>query len=408
MNFRLPPSVEAQLLARGPGAFYALASVKHQAAIVHGQDEIVVTIGTERLITVPDGLGSLDKYDKSRYDPSLVKTIASQHLVLATVPFDPGMPFAMIVPKIAVQFTSEKKIAITTASGNNDKTQELLVEILELPLPDTNFPHRSTFRHIENDQDFEKRVKRALYEINNSEITKVVLAKTAAIESTTPLIPSQLYLQMAAKYPSSYLFVIGNWVGASPELVISRNGSTLVSNPLAGTAPFTDASRLLVSHKDNAEHQIVVTQIVNRLSKLKIDITKQLTPTITSYGRIVHLASKIRGTLSPPLRLTSIEMAARIAPTAAICGAPFEMALSYIKNEEFPDREFFGGLVGYQKFQGDGSWVLNIRALELDAKGATLRAGVGIISESDPKQENAEANSKISSIIDGITPHNPN
>ncbi len=403
MNFRPSPSIEARLLAKGPQEFYALASMKHQAAVVHGKDEIIVAIGTARLIMVKNGLRSLDQYNKRQYDHSLAAKITNQHLILAMIPFDPSVPFAVTVPEIAVQFTSEQKIIITTDSNNDDKTQALLSEILELSRSETNVLNISTLQYLQSDQDFAKRVERAIHKINNSEITKIVLSKTATLKLTTPLTPIQLYVQMAAKYPDSYLFAMGNWVGASPELVVSLKGNSLVSHPLAGTSSLTNASKLLLSQKDQREHQIVVTQIINRLSKLRINIPKQPIPTVTRYGRIVHLASKISFTLNPLLRLTSIELAARIAPTAAVCGDPLDRALGYIKSEEFSDRGFFGGLAGYQKNQGDGSWVLNIRAIELSEREVTMRAGVGIISESDPKQENAEANSKLSSILDGIT-----
>lgn len=405
MNFRPSPLLENQLLSEGPGEFYRLASMKHQTAIVHGKDETVVAIGIAKLLIVPNGLRSLDQYDKTYYDPSLAITIANQHLILATVPFDPSAPFEVVIPEIAVQFTPEHKIIISVHSNNNDKTRALLEEILELPHPDiSDHLYHSTFEHLQSDQDFEKRVERAIGKINSSEIIKIVLSKTASMESKSPVAPSHLYSQMAAKYPDSYLFAVGNLVGASPELVISRRGNSLVSHPLAGTATISDASKLLLSQKDQMEHQIVVTQIINRLSKLNIDSKKQPTPTITNFGSIVHLASEIRGTLEPLHQLTSIELAARIAPTAAICGEPSDLALRYINNDELLDRNNYGGLIGYQKYQGDGSWVLNIRAIELTGKGATIRAGVGIIAESDPKRENAEANSKISSILDGITP----
>lgn len=403
MNYKPSPSIEARLLTKGPQEFYALASMKHQAAVVHGKDEIIVAIGSARLIMVPNGLRSLDPYNEAQYDHCLAAKIADQHLILASIPFDPSVPFALTVPEIAVQYTSEQKIIITTDSNNDDKTQALLSEILDLSHPEANVLNFSTLQHLQSDQDFANRVDRAIHTINNSEITKIVLAKTATLKLTTPLTPSELYLQMAAKYPDSYLFAMGNWVGASPELVISLKDNSLASHPLAGTSSLTNASKLLLSQKDLTEHHIVVTQIIYRLSKLKINIPKQPVPTVTRYGRIVHLASKISCALDPLLGLTSIELAARIAPTAAVCGDPSDRALDYIKNEEFPDRGFFGGLVGYQKNQGDGSWVLNIRAIELSEREVTMRAGVGIISESDPEQENAEANSKISSILDGVT-----
>lgn len=408
MTLRPSPQIEAELLSKGPGDFYALASTKHQTAIVHGKDETVVGIGTAKLIMVPNGLRSLDPYDKTYYDPSLAATIANQHLVLATVPFDPHAPFAVVVPEIAVQFTSEQEIIISSHSSNNDKTQALLWEILEQSYADCGLLHLSRLQYLQTDQDFERRVAEAIKTISTSEITKIVLSKTATLESIAPLTPSQLYSQMAAKYPDSYLFAMGNWVGASPELVITLNGNSLTSHPLAGTAMVTDASELLMSQKDRTEHQIVVTQIIDRLSKLKINLKKQPTPTITNYGQIAHLGSDISGTLIPGLQPTSIELAARIAPTAAICGEPLDLALGYIKNDEYPGRDIYGGLVGYQKFQGDGCWVLNIRAIELTDRGAAIRAGVGIISESNPGKENAEANSKISSILDGITPSSAN
>ena len=183
MTLRPSPQIEAELLSKGPGDFYTLASMKHQTAIVHGKDETVVGIGTAKLIMVPNGLRSLDRYDKTYYDPSLAATIANQHLVLATVPFDPHAPFAVVVPEIAVQFTSEQEIIISSHSSNNDKTQALLWEILEQSYADSGLLHLSRLQYLQTDQDFERRVAEAVRTISTSEITKIVLCRRAQLRS---------------------------------------------------------------------------------------------------------------------------------------------------------------------------------------------------------------------------------
>lgn len=401
--------LQNKLQAIHPEQLFKLCSNFDTSNLVTGPDEIVVTFGISSHIEINKGFRSLDPTDEE-YDSFTMKLIRNAHLVIGTIPFDPRETFALTIPKAAFIFQNGGSATISSDSPNDTGTTlDIIAEILNdsstLSQTDSTFPSylNINFSKLELDSSFEERVTHAIETIKHSPLNKVVLSKTAQLESENQLTNISLYEQMSRYYPNAYLFSVDRFVGASPELVIQLNTNTVASHPLAGTASYQNAANLLLSDKDQVEHEFVVKQILSNLSQLGINAKKQASPSITRFGPLVHLGTEITGDIANDNTHSSLEIAAKIAPTAAICGDPDDLALAYISRYETKSRGMYGGIVGYQKLGGDGCWLLNIRSIELNSTKALIRAGVGLIEQSDPIQENAEANSKLNSIIAGIS-----
>lgn len=395
------PSLKV-LVELGPSGLFRLAETSHKCAFIAGPNETVVAIGVAKRIHIDRGLSSLDPLDEI-YVPSISAEISKEHLCVAAIPFDNCDPFEITVPELAVIFNIDGSIEITFPDHVEKASLDLLNDLIHR----TETPHETPNVHyepveVESTHAFVERVRTAKEVIKWSGLNKVVLSKSLKLKMVGILHRNSIFYKLQQDRPASYLFSIENFIGASPELVVELKDQQLKSFPLAGTASASNKSELLLSEKDNEEHQIVVAQILQRLRHLGVNTKWQEHPTVTGYGEIIHLGSEIQGVLPEQRGLSSVEIAAHIAPTAAINGDPPDQAKKYIADSEPLKRGLYGGLVGYQKRGGDGCWILNIRSIEIGSDSLSLRAGVGIVSQSDPETENDEAESKINSILSSL------
>jgi menaquinone-specific isochorismate synthase len=99
-----------------------------------------------------------------------------------------------------------------------------------------------------------------------------------------------------------------------------------------------------------------------------------------------------------------LQLAAAIAPTPAVGGAPAELALATIAELEGFDRGEWAGLVGSIDAEGDGRFVLAIRGAATEGSKVILHAGCGIVAASDPTDELDEATFKLRAVLDVILP----
>lgn len=284
----------------------------------------------------------------------------------------------------------------------------------------------STRRKLSPARDEERRhfcaaVKTALHDIRSGEVAKVVLSRILDIRASgmteVPAVVRRLLLQNAG----SYGFAIqlreraghagdnAVFFGASPELVLAKQGTAIASHPLAGSMarssdPVEDrqrAQQLLESEKDSREHAYVVQDIAARLGpecrRLRVPRQPELVATPTMW----HLGTRLEGELLDGRR-SSLELALLIHPTPAVCGAPRQAAQALIADLERRPRGLYTGLVGWCNARGDGEWALTIRCARAHEDGYRLYAGAGIVEGSDPSQEWRETEAKLATLLDAL------
>ncbi|GAC80474.1 isochorismate synthase [Gordonia malaquae] len=265
------------------------------------------------------------------------------------------------------------------------------------------------------------RVRSALAAIGQGRVGKAVLARTLNLRFDDPIDPVALASRFvpgrdattttAFAVPLDAAGRRGHWlIGASPELLVRRSGRVVTCHPFAGTAPRgSDAASdraavesLRASDKDLREHAFVVDSLVNALRPLCTELDVPDGPQIQSTPAVWHLATPIRGVLADA-SITSLDLAALLSPTPAVCGTPTTAAAELIAEIEGP-RDFYAGAVGWCDASGDGQWLVSIRCLELDAAhtGVTTWAGGGIVAGSDPDAEVAETEAKFRTVLSAL------
>jgi menaquinone-specific isochorismate synthase len=250
--------------------------------------------------------------------------------------------------------------------------------------------------------EWEQAVGEAVHRITHSdELRKVVLARDVHASADCPIDARVLLGRLAARYPGCYTFAVDGLVGATPELLISKNGWEVSSLVLAGTAPRgptqaedSDLARVLLgSAKENEEHGYAAASLRDTLSPLCAAIYVTPRPELIRLPNVQHLGTRVRGTLAAAR--SALTLVAAVHPTAAVGGTPTDAAVEVIRELESMDRERYAGPVGWVDADGNGEWGIALRCAQLDGRRARLFAGCGIVAGSDPAAELAETESKL-------------
>lgn len=265
--------------------------------------------------------------------------------------------------------------------------------------------------HIPSKDIFRKSVADATREFKRSALEKVVLSRSVQLETENKIDLRKLITNLVHKNRNGFNFAVSlpstfgshsTFVGASPELLLRKEGNFVYLNPLAGSIPIhkdwaTDhrqSQELLESEKDLREHALVVQSIREILNPLCHSLNIPERPSLTRTDTMWHLSSKIQGELKNPYT-SSLDLALKIHPTPAVSGYPRPLACSAIESLESYERDLYTGMVGWSNIKGDGEWAVAIRCASIAEKEATIYAGAGIVAGSCPDKEYVETHAKL-------------
>lgn len=247
-------------------------------------------------------------------------------------------------------------------------------------------------------------------------VDKVVLSRSLLLQASTLINPLALWARLEEDPAvARFLTSLPNGadgdprylVGATPELLLSKQGGVITSHPLAGSARRrTDkqqdrsaAETLLRSGKDLREHQWVVEAIMDALSPLCRTLHAPPAPALVSTATMWHLGTRITGELRDAHAHSSAGLAALLHPTPAVGGYPRRPACRMIHDLEGYDRGFYAGAHGWTNSQGDGSWYVSLRCAEISGQEARIYAGAGVVDGSVPEAEADETSAKLQAIL---------
>jgi menaquinone-specific isochorismate synthase len=248
---------------------------------------------------------------------------------------------------------------------------------------------------------WQRAVAAAVERIRHGDVRKVVLARDLFASAGGPVDQRVLLSRLAARYPDCYTFACAGLVGATPELLIRRDGREVSSLVLAGTMPrgagpdddAKIAAALLGSAKENEEHGYAVASLREVLAPLCAELRIAAQPSLIRLANLQHLGTPVRGVLAGDR--SALALAAALHPTAAVGGTPTAAAVELIRELEQMDRERYAGPVGWIDADGNGEWGIALRCARVEGSRARLFAGCGIVAGSDPAAELAETDVKF-------------
>ena len=180
---------------------------------------------------------------------------------------------------------------------------------------------------------------------------------------------------------------------ASPELFLSRNGSTVKSSPIKGTLP-TNSQQF--GAKDQAENVMIVDLMRNDLGQICKSGTVEVPRLLSSeeHPGLQHLVSDVQGQLFEGISWAQILTA--LSPPGSVSGAPKSSATRVIRENEIARGPYCGAL-GW--IQGDQAALsVAIRIFWKDSQ-INFGTGAGITWSSDARAEWEETQLKAKRLI---------
>ncbi|MFC3394232.1 isochorismate synthase [Brenneria rubrifaciens] len=316
-------------------------------------------------------------------------------VVVGAIPFDTRRPSCLYIPE---HYRVTTKSNLMSQARRQENAPSRVVGIKSVP----------------DEAQFKAAVAEAVAHFQAGKLSKAVLSRILDIELAEPINAHKIMNNLMVQNPGGYHFSLplpdgSILLGASPELLLRKQGKMIYSNPLAGSAcrmndPHLDhlnSQQLLRSSKDRHEHRLVVDDIRQRLMPLCLALTIPDAPSLMSTASMWHLSTAINGELARP-DMTALQVACQLHPTPALCGFPTEEARRLIADLEPHERGVFSGIVGWCDANGDGEWAIVIRCGTIRRQHVRLFAGAGIVAASVPEEEWGETAAKLNTMLNAF------
>lgn len=246
----------------------------------------------------------------------------------------------------------------------------------------------------------------ALSAIESGRFAKLVLTRGVRLSADRPLAPAPVVEALAERNPDCAVWAVGHgrhvFLGASPERLLAYRGGRAEVDALAGTAWTTlsgdgPASLSLADDKNRREHELVVASVREALAPLCESLAVPRHAEVMRIGELQHLRRRIVGETRP--EVTAFDLIARLHPTPAVGGTPTATALDWLAAHGDRRGAWYTGGIGWLDADGDADFAVALRCGLLAGTEATLYAGAGFVAGSDPRQELAETEAKLSPML---------
>jgi len=270
-----------------------------------------------------------------------------------------------------------------------------------------------------SDEVYCQQVKSLKKHIVDGDIFQVVPSRTFSLPCANSL---HAYSQLKKQNPSPYMFYMRDsefaLFGASPEsaLKFCAQSQQVEVYPIAGTRPrgkFANGQinpdldsrielELRNDQKERAEHLMLVDLARNDVARISVPGTRHAKELlkVDRYSQVMHLVSRVVGTLKPDLDALHAYQACMNMGT--LVGAPKVSAAELVRQTEGKRRGSYGGAVGYLTGDGAMDSCIVIRSAFVKNNIAYVQAGAGVVHDSDPQSEANETRAKAQAVITAI------
>ncbi len=253
-------------------------------------------------------------------------------------------------------------------------------------------------------------VARILDYIRAGDVFQVNVARAWHARAKDTVAPSALYRLLRRTNPAPFAglatFGEASVVSSSPERLVEVRGDRVQTRPIAGTRPRgrNERDRVLSSElighpKERAEHIMLIDLERNDLGRVcepgSIEVSELMV--LESYAHVHHIVSNVTGRLRPDASPGQVIRA--VFPGGTITGCPKVRCMEIIAELEATGRGPYTGAMGYLDGSGDMDMNILIRTLQVEGNRVSLRAGAGIVADSDPKHELAETRAKAKGLL---------
>jgi len=196
-------------------------------------------------------------------------------------------------------------------------------------------------------------------------------------------------------------------LSTSPERLVQVRAGHAQTRPIAGTRPRVgdDAAtiaELTGNAKELAEHIMLIDLERNDLGRVCRAGTVRVDEfcVVESYAHVHHLVSNVSGELRADV--TPVDVIRALFPGGTITGCPKVRCMQIIAELESEARGAYTGSMGYLDRSGDMDLNILIRTATLIGDRLEVRAGAGIVADSDPERELEETRAKARGLLRGL------
>ncbi|MDR0988566.1 MAG: anthranilate synthase component I family protein [Prevotellaceae bacterium] len=260
------------------------------------------------------------------------------------------------------------------------------------------------------DEEHKANIRAGIAHCKRGDVFQIVLSRRFEQRFTGD--DFKLYRALRSINPSPYLFYFdfGGFriFGSSPETHCRIQEGRATIDPIAGTTrrtgnPAEDrraAQALLDDPKENAEHVMLVDLARNDLSRNCHDVQVDFFKETQLYSHVIHLVSRVSGTLNSDAR--PIRAFIDTFPAGTLSGAPKVRAMQLISELEPHNRGAYGGCIGFIGLDGTLNQAITIRTFVSRNGTLWFQAGGGIVAMSNEENELQEVNNKLGALRKAI------
>jgi len=295
-------------------------------------------------------------------------------------------------------------VEIQYLNGVDDELEEDLVSIKKI--------NKSTNQQLSNDikiklrihkDDYFKKVNAMLAHIHRGDIYEANFCQEFYAEETS-INPLETYKKLNTISNPPFATFFKCWdkylLSASPERYLKKEGDTIISQPIKGTAKRSRDEEeddklkldLAKDQKERSENIMIVDLVRNDLSKTAIKGSVKVKELCKVYSfeqvhqMISTVTSKVEDTVHP------VDIIKSTFPMGSMTGAPKISAMQIIEDLEESKRGLYSGAVGYFAPNGDFDFNVVIRSILFNAskKYVSYSVGGAITAKSDVLMEYEE------------------
>ena len=209
--------------------------------------------------------------------------------------------------------------------------------------------------------------------------------------------------------PEAFMIKDNNYsiISCSPENLITKQGSTISTKPIAGTVKKNKSMNKVKALnyfrkniKETKEHNMIVDMERNDLSRICKVGTVRLSKikVVEEYKDLFHYVSLIKGKIKKNIK--NIDIIKAMMPGGSVIGCPKISTLNLLNNQEKESRNIYTGSFGYLKFNGDMRFNIIIRSILNYKNISEISVASGVVVDSYAQNEFNENYIKAKALID--------
>jgi anthranilate synthase component I len=348
-----------------------------------------------------------DQHENEDQVPDLLFKCYGTHLV-----FDKRTGKVLVARVVDVTDQPKKASYQDVMQGIDDIIENVMAATLPMPSKKDSASIAHPIEPDIDDEGYRQMVSKAKAYVEQGDAFQIVLSRRFEVKYQAD--DFDLYRALRVLNPSPYQFYIRTpdytIVGSSPERLVSLQAGIVETMPIAGTRPRgkdaeTDLQlerELLADQKEQSEHTMLVDLGRNDVGRIAEPGTVKVVEKakIHKYSRVMHIVSRVQGTLRKGY--DCFDVLKSCFPAGTLTGAPKVRAMEIIDALETSRRGIYGGAIIAFDNQGQMDGCITIRTAFVKDGVVSVRAGAGIVLDSDPQKEADETRHKVQAVIDAV------